>query len=104
MNYEVKWSYYRQWCRSEGYSISRPTLRLWISCFGSVRLRSCLSPLFWVIFRCIRLYSAFKLPEISSSSFLKDLLRSFKVDAPVRPIHPPPCNLDAVLHFLSLLP
>ena len=43
----------------------------------------------------------FKLPEISSSSVLRDLIRSFKVEAPVRSIGPPSWDLDLVLRFLS---
>ena len=43
----------------------------------------------------------FKLPEISSSVVLHDFLRSFKVEAPVRPVRPPSWDLDAVLCYLS---
>ena len=43
----------------------------------------------------------FKLPEISTSTVLRDLLRSFKVEAPVRPVRPPAWDLDAVLGYLN---
>ena len=49
------------------------------------------------------LSSVFKfcLPEISSSSILKDLVRSFEISAP-RPLHhTPPWDLDKVLEYLS---
>ena len=43
----------------------------------------------------------FCLPEISSSSILKDLVRSFEFSAP-RPLHhTPPWDLDKVLEYLS---
>ena len=43
----------------------------------------------------------FCLLEISSSSILKDLVRSFEISAP-RPLHhTPPWDLDKVLEYLS---
>ena len=42
----------------------------------------------------------FKLPEISSSPVIKDLIRSFKVETPVRSVRPPSWDLDAVLRYL----
>ena len=43
----------------------------------------------------------FRLPEISSSPILKDLVRSFESSAP-RPFHhSPPWDLDKVLEYLS---
>ena len=41
-----------------------------------------------------------KLPEISTSPVLQDLVRSFKIEVPVRPVRPPPCDLVVVLRFL----
>ena len=99
MNYQVKQSVYRQWCHTVGHSISRPTLPkivdflLWLrrsrklSVFSILGYRSMLSSVFH-----------FKLPEISSSSILRDLLRSFKVVAPVRR---PSWDLDLVLCYLN---
>ena len=43
----------------------------------------------------------FKLPEISTSAVLRDLLCSFKVEAPVLPVRPPAGDLDAVLCYLN---
>ena len=40
------------------------------------------------------------LPEISASSVLQDLLRSFKVGAPCRAIRPPAWDLLKVLDYL----
>ena len=42
----------------------------------------------------------FKLPEISTSLILQDLLRSFKVEVPIRAVHPPPWDLEVVLRYL----
>ena len=78
--YQAKWLVYRSWCRSEKHSISCPTLPkiadflLWLrrvrklSVSAVMGYRSMLSSVF-----------QFKLPEISSSLVLHDLLRSFKV-------------------------
>ena len=43
---------------------------------------------------------SFKLPETSSSPVIKDLIRLFKVETPVRPVHPPAWHLDVVLRYL----
>ena len=100
-NYQVKWSVYRQWCREESHFISQPLLPkiadflFWLcrsrklSVSSILGYRSMLSSVFH-----------FKQPEISSSFILKDLLRSFKVEAPVQLIRPPPWDFDAVLRFL----
>ena len=48
-----------------------------------------------------------KLPEISTSPILHDLLRSFKVDVPVWSVRPPTWDLEVVLcylHFSSFEP
>ena len=96
-----KWSVYRQWCRSEGYSVSCPSLPkvadflFWLrrsrklSVSAVLGYRSMLSAVF-----------RFQLTEISSSSVIQDLLRSFKVEAPCRSVHPPSWDLEAVLCFL----
>ena len=96
--YQAK-SIYRQWCRSEGHSISRPSLPkvadflFWLrrtkklSVSAVLGYRSVLS----VVFRS-------QLPEISSSPVIHDLLRSFKVEAPCG-VRPPSWDLEAVLNF-----
>ena len=85
--YQSKWLVYRSWWRGKDHSISRPTLPkiadflLWLyrvrklSVSAIVGYRS----MFSAIFR-------FKLPEISTSPVLQDLLRSFQVEAPCRSI------------------
>ena len=99
--YQSKWLVSRQWCRSEGHSISRPSLAkiadflFWLrrshrlSVSAVMGYRSMLSAVFKSI-----------LPEISSSPVLHDLLRSFHVEAPVREVRPPSWDLSTVLDFL----
>ena len=43
----------------------------------------------------------FKLPEISSSPVLRDLLCSFKVETSVRSVGPPSWDLDLVLRYFN---
>ena len=92
--YQSKWLVYRGWCRGAGHSISRPTLPkiadflLWLhrvrklSVSAIMGYRSMLSAVF-----------RFKLPEISTSPVLQDLLRSFQVEAPSHSIQPPSWRL-----------
>ena len=103
--YQSKWLVYRQWCRSEGHSISRPSLAkiadflFWLrrsrqlSVSAVMGYRSMLSAVFKSI-----------LPEISSSPTIHDLLRSFQVEAPVREVHPPAWDLPTVLNYLRSSP
>ena len=100
--YQSKWLVYRRWCTSEGHSISRPSLPkiadflFWLrrskklSVSAVMGYRSMLS----AVFRSV-------LPEISTSAVLHDLLRSFRVEAPIRSVTPPAWNLLTVLEFLK---
>ena len=98
----MKWSVYRQWCHTVGHSVSHPTLLriadflFWLHCSRKLSVSSMLGyhSMLSSVFR-------FKLPEISSSAMLRDLLRSFKVEAHVHPVHPPPWYLDVVLRYLN---
>ena len=99
--YQAKWLVYRGWCRGAGHFISRPTLSkiadflLWLhhvrklSVSAITRYRSMLSAVFRL-----------KLPEISTSPVLQDLLRSFQVEAPSHSIEPPSWDLNKVLIYL----
>ena len=101
----ARWLIYRRWCRAEGHSISRPSLAkiadflFWLrrsrrlSVSAVMGYRSMLSAVFKSI-----------LPEISTSSILHDLLRSFQVEAPVRQGRPPPWDLLTVLTFFRSSP
>ena len=97
---QSKWLVYRSWCRGKDHSISHPTLPkiadflLWLhrvrklSVSAIMGYRSMLSAVF-----------RFKLPEISTSPVLHDLLQSFQVEAPSRSIQPP-WDLNKVLEYL----
>ena len=101
-NYQVKWFVYWRWRHVEGHSISRLTLPkiadflFWLRCPRKLSVSFLLGyqSMLSSVFR-------FKLPEISTSSVLRDRLRSFKVEAPVHPVRPPSWDLDAVLHYLN---
>ena len=99
--YQSKWLVFRQWRRSEGHSISRPSqpkiadFLFWLrrsrrlSVSSVMGYRSMLSAVFKSV-----------LPEISTSPVLHDLLRSFQVEAPIREVRPPSWDLTIVLTFL----
>ena len=99
--FQAKWTIFRQWCRSEGHSVSRPSLSkiadflFWLrrskklSVFAVLGYRSMLS----AVLRTI-------LPEISTSPIIRDLLRSFQVEAPCRSVRPPSWDLTKVLDYL----
>ena len=99
--YQSKWLVFRQWCRSEGHSISRPSLSK-IADFLFWLRRSRQSSVSSIMGYCSMLSAVFKfiLPEISLSPVLHDLLRSFQVEAPIREVRPPFWDLPAVLNYL----
>ena len=99
--YQSRWLVYRQWCRSEGHSISRLSLAK-IADFLFWLRRSCRLSVSAVMGYRFMLSAVFKsiLPEISSSPVLHDLLRSFQVEAPIREVRPPSWDLPTVLNFL----
>ena len=96
----MKWSVYRQCCRSNGHSISRPSLPkvadflLWfrrsrnLSVSSVTDYRSTLA----TVFRS-------QLPNLSSDPVLSDLVRSFWIETPIQPLRPPAWDLSVVLHF-----
>ena len=99
--YQSKWTIYGHWCHSEGHSISRPSLPkiadflFWLrrsrklSVSAILGYRSMLAAVFW-----------FKLPEISTSPILQDLMCSFKVEGPVRSVRLATWDLEVVLRSL----
>ena len=99
--YQARWAVFRKWCHDKGHSVSRPSLQkiadflFWLrrtrklSVSAVMGYRSMLS----TVFRSV-------LPEISSSSVLQDLIRSFKVEVPSRGVRPPSWDLLRVLTYL----
>ena len=101
-NYQLKWSVYWSWCRSQGHSISRPSFSK-VTDFLFRRLRSvrgCSVSSIKGYRSMLSMVFQFQLPALSSHSVLRDLLRSFWVSAPSYPLHPPSWDLSKVLRFL----
>ena len=101
LNYQSKWSIYCSWCRSHDRSVSCPSIakisdfllflrrQRSLSCSNISGFRSMLSAVF-----------RFSLSELSSSSIIRDLLRSFRLERPSVPLRAPPWDLSLVLRFL----
>ena len=100
-NYQSKWIAYRRWCHDKGFSVSRPSLpqisefmvflkeKKKLSVSAIKGYRSMLSTVFH-----------FRLPQISSSSVLNSLIRSFSLDQAKKIIPRPLWDLDKVLSYL----
>ena len=96
--YQVRWSIYRDWCHSNGHSVSRPTLAkvadflCWLRytrglSVSSLRgYRSVLSAVF-----------RFHLPSLSSDQVLRMLLRSFQLSSAECVLRPHTWDLSMVL-------
>ena len=99
--YQSKWLVFRQWGRSEGHSISRPSLPKIADFLFWLRRSRRLSVSSVMGYRSM-LSAVFKsvLQEISTSPVLHDLLRSFQVEAPIREVRPPSWDLTTVLTYL----
>ena len=99
--YQSKWLVFRQWCRLEGHSVSRPSLPKIADFLFCLRRSRRLSVSSIMGYRSM-LSAVFKsvLPEISTSPVLHDLLRSFQAEAPIREGRPPSWDLNVVFTFL----
>ena len=99
--YQARWSVYRDWCHSNGHSVSRPTLAkvadflYWLRfsrglSVSSLRgYRSALSAVF-----------CFHLPSLSLDPVIRNLLRSFRLSSAERVMRPPAWDLSKVLTYL----
>ena len=98
---QARWSIFRQWCHSHGHSVSRPSL-FKIADFLYWLRRSKKLSVSAILGYCSMLSAVFRtvLPEISTSSVIQDLVRSFKVEAPCRSVRPPSWDLLKVLDYL----
>ena len=102
LNYQARWGKFRQRCRVFHRRSSEPTIPK-VAEFLTFLFRTEKAAVSTIKGYRALLSSVFKfcLPEISSSSILKDLVRSFEISAP-RPLHhTPPWDLDKVLEYLS---
>ena len=98
--YLSKWLVFRQWCRSEGHSISRPSLPKIADFLFWLRRSRRLSVSSVMGYRSM-LSAVFKsvLPEIATSPVFLDLLRSFQAEAPIREVRPPSWDLNVAFLF-----
>ena len=99
--YQVRWSIYREWCHSNGHSVSRPTwakvadFLYWLRytrglSVSSLRgYRSVLSAVF-----------RFHLPSLSSDPVIRVLLRSFRLSSAERVLRPHAWDLSKVLTYI----
>ena len=102
INYQLKWSVYLHWCRSEGHSIFRPSLPkvadflLWVRRSRHLSVSSIMGyrSMLATVFR-------FHLPNLSSDPVSRDLVCFFRIEAPIWPLHPPAWDLSEVLQFLN---
>ena len=102
LNYQAHWGKFRKRCRVFHHRSSEPTIPK-VAVFLTFLFKTEKAVVSTIKGYRAMLSSVFKfcLPEISSSSILKDLVRSFEISAP-RPLHhTPPWDLDKVLEYLS---
>ena len=102
LNYQARWGKFRKWCRDFHHRSSEPAIPK-IAEFLTFLFKTekaAVSPIkgYRAMLSSV---SRFCLPEISSSTILKDLVRSFEISAPCPLHHSPPCDLDKVLEYLS---
>ena len=103
--YQQKWSIFRKWCRDKGVSVSRPTLPKIADFLLDLKKRRNLSETSIKGYRSMLAYVfRLKLPEISSSPVLKDLIRSFSTGRSSKPHLPPSWDLNKVLNSLMSSP
>ena len=88
LNYQARWGTYRKWCRDFGHRSSSPSIAK-IAEFLTYMFKRKGAALSTIKGYRAMLSAVFKfpLPEISTSSILKDLIRSFEISAP-RPLFP----------------
>ena len=103
--YQHKWDIYRKWCHSKGHSISRPSIPKVADFLLFLHSKKRLS------ISTIKGYKAMlsavfklKIPLISNSPVLRDLLRSFEIVRPVRALRPPLWDVLKVLDSLRKPP
>ena len=103
--YQSRWSVFRKWCKDNSITSSRPTIPKIADFLTWLHKSRKLSPTSVKGYRSM-LASVFHsiLPEISSSRFLKDLVKGVENRAVKRQITPPTWDLIKVLNSLRLPP
>ena len=99
--YQARWSVYRDWCHSNGHSVSRPTLAKIADFLYWLRFSRGLSVSSLRGYRSA-LYAVFcfHLPSLSSDPVIRNLLRSFRLSSAERVMRPPAWDLSKVLTYL----
>ena len=96
--YQHRWECYRSWRGSRGHSISSPTINKIADFLLFLRVEKLIS-VSAIKGYCSTLVSIFKfrLPELLDSFVLRDLIHSFEIESPRRPVGPPSWDLVKVL-------
>ena len=99
--YQHRWECYKAWCASRGHSVSSPTVAKIGDFLLFLHLEKHLSVSAIKGYRST-LVSIFKycVPELLDSFVLRDLIRSFEIERPCRPVGPPFWDLVKVLNYL----
>ena len=99
--YQHRWLAHRRWCRSKGHTVSSPSVAKVADFLLFLRRDKGLSVSAVKGFRSM-LTSVFKyrLPELSVHFLLRDLIRLFELERPVRSPCPPTWDLCRVLEYL----
>ena len=99
--YQHRWECYRSWCASRGHSVSNPTVPKIADFLLFLRAKKHLSVSAVKGYR-FPLVSVFKfrLPELLNSFVLRDLICSFEIERPRRPVGLPSWDLVKVLTCL----
>ena len=103
--YQAKWAVYRRWCMAQGHSISRPSLPKVADFLVFLHRSKGLSPSAIKGYRSmLSLVFRSSLPAISTSSVIRDLIRSFCIARPRTSLAPPSWDVEAVLRSLRESP
>ena len=101
VNYQAKWTIYREWCRRHGHSVSHPSISKVVDFLLYLRRSLSLSYSSITSYRTMLIgVFRFVLPELSSHFVLHDLLRSLRLERPSPSSRVPPWDLLVVLESL----
>ena len=99
--YQHRWACYRRWCSEKGHSVSSPSISKIADFLLFLRMEKCLSaPTIrgyrWTLSAVFK----FCLPDLQDHFVLRDLIRSFALERPLRPVSPLAWDRIKVLSFL----
>ena len=103
--YQHRWAVFRKWCRERGVSVSRPTVPKIADFLLDLRNKKKLTVSSIKGYRSMLAFVfRTKLPKISTSNILKELIRSFKLGGEKKVVSPPSWDLNKVLSSLMAPP